>query len=516
MSHFKITSPLSAGDTSYREIYFIGCDAHIIGSTTTCYFVKFYAGLPFMIGKNKFQAASTPHEKTTLEKGMIVADVTLKLKGEEKKTFRTVLSPDDTNYESVKKNALQWFKMSEGVHYDSIVHEQITDLQTTTKKERRMTKKTEKQETGLAVFESEARKIMFPEIPKVMEIGGVTFSADLIRKEVEEVKKLKIEIINPDDTVEVAEAKKKVYEELVEKRKQLVKTRTAPENFRKDVVSPLNKWMKDLKSQTDEYGKIAKEGEDHCAEQIEIWDNYEAEQERLRLEELQKKIDARIADLQSVGGILNRESLHWTFDHNPAKIVENPTLEDADDSEWNGLMAELEASLKKQKEEQAKKEEEFAAAKNAVYNARLQMIQLLGGYEQNLAGGYTKNGHLLTDDQIRNTPDADWMPLLTSHSTPKVVDNPFSQTSENTNAVPPYESPVVANPFAVFEQPSTQPEAEAYVPHTIWDVPFVEKGLGKTKIRLFPIENEAIAKEGIGEVVFDGKWDVNLMFVIYK
>ena len=134
-------------------------------------------------------------------------------------------------------------------------------------------------------------------------------------------------------------------------------------------------------------------------------------------------------------------------------------------------------------------------------------------------GIWIKNGHALTDEQIRTTPETDWMALLTSHNTPKVIDNPFAQV-EREIGQPQEQS---SNPFSQFEQPATPTDAEPeqeeekpFVPHTIWDVPFVEKELGKTKIRLFPIENEAIATEGIGEVVFDGKWDVNLMFIIYK
>lgn len=535
MSHFKVVTSLTASDTQYNEIDFKGCDAEIVNELNSCYIVKFYSGIPFMIGKEAFKKAAQPQQKPQLDESMTVADVTLWSGDIRIKTYRTLLPPDDPEYLSVKRNALMWFKLTHGQHYDRITHESVNQIsnnsnKTTMAKKATTTETTENTETGVTLFEDQAKKVNLPAIPKVMTIGGVEFSEAAIKKEVDAVKKIKLEIILPTDTVEVAEAKRKVYEELDKKRREFVKTRTQPEAFRKEAVKPVTNWAKSLKAQTDAYGNLAKEGELHCAEQIEIWDNYEAEQARIEAERVQKIVDARTADLQSVAGILNRDSLHWTFEHMPSKLVENTFLEEADDSEWNGLMAELEASLKKQKDEQAKKEEEFAAAKNAVYNARLQMIQLLGGYEQNLAGGYTKNGHLLTDDQIRSTPDADWMPLVLSHNTPKEVTNPF------TTAVPVQQeqraetgtAPAATNPFAQFVQAveesvaeqeptaETQSEPESVLPHTIWDYTFVEKTLGKTTLRIFPIENQAEAVKNIGTIAFDGAWDNGLMFIIYK
>lgn len=387
--------------------------------------------------------------------------------------------------------------------------------------------------TGVVLFEDQAKEVNLPAIPKVMTIGGVEFSEAAIKKEVDAVKKIKLEIILPTDTVEVAEAKRKVYEELDEKRKKFVKTRTQPEAFRKEASKPITDWAKDLKAQTDAYGDLAKEGELHCAEQIEIWDNYEAEQARIEAERVQKIVDARTADLQSVAGILNRDSLHWTFEHMPSKLVENTFLEEADDSEWNGLMAELEASVKAKKEKEAAERAEFEAAKGAVFNARIQMLQLVGGYENPEQGVYTKNGHTLTDDQIRSTSDADWMPLVLSHNTPKEVTNPFAAPAQTQQEAPA--QAVSTNPFeqfvqAIEEDPGTvyvenkavkigetiPVRQESFLPHTIWDMPYVEKVLGKTTLRIFPIEHQAEGAKNIGDIAYDGKWDNGLMFIIYK
>lgn len=536
MSHYKITSSLTASDTSYNEIEFKGCDAEVTGETSTCYFVKFYSGLPFMIGKDKFRASSTPQPKPKEDKNMEVADITLLKDGAKIKTYRGVLSPDDPEYLSVKKNVLTWFKLTHGQHYDRITHESVNQIsnnsnKTTMAKKATTTETTEN--TGVVLFEDQAKKVNLPAIPKVMTIGGVEFSEAAIKKEVDAVKKIKLEIILPTDTVEVAEAKRKVYEELDEKRKKFVKTRTQPEAFRKEASKPVTDWVKSLKSQTDAYGNLAKEGELHCAEQIEIWDNYEAEQARIEAERVQKIVDARTVDLQSVAGILNRDSLHWTFEHMPSKLVENTFLEEADDSEWNGLMAELEASVKAKKEKEAAERAEFEAAKGAVFNARIQMLQLVGGYENPQQGVYTKNGHTLTDDQIRSTSDADWMPLVLSHNTPKEVTNPFAASAQTQQEAPA--QAVSTNPFeqfvqAIEEDPGTvyvenkavkigetiPVRQESFLPHTIWDVPYVEKALAKTTLRIFPIEHQAEGAKNIGDIAYDGKWDNGLMFIIYK
>lgn len=463
---------------------------------------------------------------------MVVADITLLKDGAKIKTYRGVLSSNDPKYAEVKKNVLTWFKLSEGVHYDTITHEQVTELETKSNTTTEMAKKATTTETtentGVVLFEDQAKKVNLPAIPKVMTIGGVEFSEEAIKKEVDAVKKIKLEIILPTDTVEVAEAKRKVYEELDKKRKEFVKTRTAPAKFYTDVSKPLRLWNTNLKAQTDAYGDVAKEGELHCAEQIEIWDNYEAEQARIEAERVQKIVDARTADLQSVAGILNRDSLHWTFEHMPSKLVENTFLEEADDSEWNGLMAELEASVKAKKEKEAAERAEFEAAKGAVFNARIQMLQLVGGYENPQQGLYTKNGHTLTDEQIRSTSDADWMPLVLSHNTPKEVTNPFAAPAQTQQEAPA--QAVSTNPFEQFvqaiepkaEEPAEQTisevaaQEESFLPHTIWDMPYVEKVLGKTTLRIFPIEHQAEGAKNIGDIAYDGKWDNGLMFIIYK
>lgn len=419
---------------------------------------------------------------------------------------------------------------SKGLHYSHLSVKTIKEHNKMAK-----TTKTE-QTTELAVFEEKAKAITLPEIPKVMNIGGLEFSEAEIEKAVKEVKKIKVDVPKPDDTVKVAEEKRKVYEQLVEKKNQFVKTRTAPDKFRTEITKPINDWTKKLKAQTDSFGNIAKQGQEHCEAEIFIWENWEAEQERIKQEATQKLVNARTVDLQNVAGILNPQSLHWTFEHAPSKIVENMFLESADDSEWNGLMKDLEDSFEADKEKKIKEKADFEAAKNAVFNTRLQMLQLVGGYDNPATGVYTKNGHTLSEDQIRNTPEIEWLPLVMSHN--EALANPFnnvSPVSQETASVS--NDPITSNPFAQFAKPAeveTTAEATGTVASpfdvssqdavsepveesvkTLWPVPFVEKELGKTVLRIFPVDNQGLAMEGIHDVKFDGSWDNGLMFIIY-
>lgn len=436
-----------------------------------------------------------------------------------KSTYTVVFDDDSTRSEEqqVEDFLLRVYKWKKGLQYDYLKVKTIKTHNNMAKKE----SKTEE----LALFESQAKKIILPEIPEVMEIGGLNFSEKEIQKAVDEIKKVTVEVPLETDTVKVAEEKKKVYESLLEKKSQFVKTRTQPNNFRDAVMKPINAWSRSFKAQIDKYGAIAKEGQDHCESQIFVWENWQEEQDRLEKERIQKIVDKRRAELQAAGGTVNIESLHWTFDHTPSKIVENSSLEEMDDSEWNGLLKELEEAFEADKAKKEKEKEEFEAAKTAVYNARLQMLQLAGGYESK-DGSFFKNGHKLTEDQIKNTPEADWFPLVMSHN--QAVVNPFSTTESTVKEEPAEEAPVSSNPFAKFVNAAATPPAEnvdgpvldqeptADHVTTSWELhSFVEKELAKTKLRIFPSANQAKAMEGVHNIKFEGTFDNDLMFIIY-
>lgn len=453
------------------------------------------------------------------------------------KEFPTIImkrDPDPINTAVQKLSEL--YKWELNVDYDHFI---ITDKHTgqklhTKTKTTEMTKKTtpikDVQRTEeLSVFADRAKSINLPAIPDVMLIGGLEYSEKLLRTEVSEVKKITLK--NNED--------KETYNVLLEKRKQLVKTRTAAEAFRKDVVKPLADWQKDLKAKTDLFGSIAIEGQDHCDAQIKIYEDWEAEQERLKQEALDKIINARIADLQSVQGILNPASGHWTFIHMPSKLVEHSFISTADDSEWNGLMKDLELSMQAEQDRITAEKAESEKNKNLVYTTRVQMLQLLG-YDQN-GDNFYKNGHSVTPEIIRDTADVDWPLLINSHNTAKQNTNPFDTSVTKTTAdvqntesfvkeePTEQQSNTPFNPFAAFISPQTgqtntvaveteKTQSEEKSATTLWLAPFVERVLNKTTLRIFPDEGLTEATEGITNesVTYSGRWENGINFILFK
>lgn len=488
------------------------------------------------------------------------------------KVTHTVIFEHEDEQAKAEAFLLRVYRWSKGVHYEEVFvktikeHGEKQGLDTTTditsgveyqepntspqyaskihqlNQDNTMAKQSTKATQEVAVFEETAKKILLPEIPDTMVIGGIEISEAKIKEAVKAVKEIQVDVPKPEDTVAVADEKKKVYEGLVEKKNQFVKTRTSADKFRKEISDPLNKWVKELKAKTDSFGNAAKEGQDHCESQIYIWENWEAEQERIRMEAVQKIVDARVADLQSVQGIVNRDSLHWTFPHLPSKIVEPTFIESADDSEWNGLMKELEDSFKA---EQAKAEQEkqaLVAAQQAVFNARVQILQLMQ-YEA-VGDTFSKNGHVVTQEQIKSLTDAEWMPFLTSHNTPKENINPFAnkeveQPAAQANPNPftsgsannpnpftggeaafssgsPFGSPENATPAQEIEEepsPITFDDVAVYLfGENKWEDKVVSD---KSSVRIFDQRNRDKAEEGLS-ITYEARFDNGLGLFIYK
>lgn len=508
----------------------MGCNAYIMAETGNTYSVRFHVGTPYIVSKEIFMANTKPGIVKDMNYHEI-HDITLLLNGVQKKTYRGVLFGHEDELSRIKENALRWFNLEYGVHWDdysSVIRHTVGEKQSLNQiTAKQMAKKTttEVATTAQSEFELRSKEIGLPTIPSTMVIGGVTFSEELIKKELDEVKKIKVEAPLPTDTREMIEEKKKVYDLIVKKKGEFVKTRTQPEKFRTEISKPLNAWIKELKSRTDSFGALAKEGEQYCLDQAKIYEDWEAEQERIKADAEAELVKRRTLDLQSVLGIVNPQSLHWTFKHNPM-LVEHSEIVSMDDSEWNGVMKELEDSYKAAEAQAEADRQALIAAQNGVITARTQMLQLMQ-YAFDGSALYSKNGHTVNAADISKYSDADWMGLLTSHNTPKeAAPNPFG-TGQTSNVAPnPFNTPAQAqpvqeqpaqpafnNPFAqgaqLFgapidqpvveqqEQPAVQEEGHSvafgvFVTFTE-EKPFSEFVLNKSTIRIYPIDNEAHA-----------------------
>lgn len=511
---------------------FIGCTAEIFHELPSKVAVKFYGGSPVMLDKEYFFASVEESTEKEMQYHDIL-DVTIfqrKPNTEDEiyptQVVRIIALEGEDHQQKAEQRLKELFNYTKGLNYHSFEIKVVESIGNKLNN-KKMAKKTEVTETSVSVFEQAAEKINLPAIPKVMNIGGLEFSEEAIKKEVDAVKKILIK----DPSLPESQ---KVYQELVKKKNEFVKTRTAPEKFRKDISAPINSWVKELKAQTDAYGALAQEGQAHCEEQIAIFENWEAEQKRLEQEAQEKMLHERREQLQLAGGQMNVSSLSWTFEHSPEKLIENHDLVDMDESDFNKLLSDLETAHAEHDLKEQAKRQALQAASQALVSARKQILQLMQYAETDK--GFEKNGHVVTDDDIINLSDVDWMAFLQSHNTPKESVNPFQTTA-------PVESPGVAthvNPFFTTEthQPEANPfqqpvksesvnpfasvpeEAPAAAPvsldslfegQSMIDVDISEK----SRIRLFQTKDLVQAHKGV-TVSFTADFGNGLSIVIYK
>lgn len=446
----------------------------------------------------------------------------------------TTIAFDDEDPEIKAEEYLQkrhgWKK---GFHYNSIKIE-VKEI-VNNKQNIEMAKKTiateATNETGVVLFEQQAGNINLPAIPKVITIGGLEFSEELIKKEVDEIKKLVMTEPKDTDTAPIIAERKKLYDFLKDSKNKFVKTRTAPENFRKEAVKPLNEWSKNLKAQTDAFGVLAKEGEEHCLTQMAILENWEAEQERLEREREEILIKERSQQLTDLGGVKNFESEHWTFPYALHIVVEKEQL--ASEFGWEETLKEITEYF-----DQHNKAKEAEEAKNkqiveSLFNARVMVLDMM--QYQRSGDTFSKNGYTLSKEDILSLTDAGFQSKIQQHNITQDTQQQtggfgggfggsFSNQKTETSS-----EPAPTNAFAQFAQtPTVSPSEpikeedtyEYYLATTQWTTPYVEKEMQATTIRVAPIENrESILAElsGFGkQIVYNEELGLGLFYVIFK
>ncbi len=462
------------------------------------------------------------------------------------KAIRSIFFEDDDLYSESEKILSRLLKLNLGIDYDkielSLVSKQGTKINNHIKSTEMATEK-ENKETGLSLFEEQAKKLTLPAIPKVMTIGGIKFSEEEIKKEVEEVKKIKVQVPLPTDTQAEVDKKVKVYKDLKDKRNKFVKTRTAPDNFRKELTKPIADWQKNLKAQTDSYGAIAKEGEEYCDSQIAIYENYLEEQERLQREAIELRVKERSQQLSEYQAVKNFDSGHWTLPYAPHILIESDSLEQEEG--WNEIIAELEveyATFKQKQEEDKRKLDESA---KALVGARTMLLDMMG--YKSFGDSFVKNGFVIKTADISTYSDEDWKNLLSSHNAPApestapeteqqpaVASNPFAATPV-TNSNPFAQAQPVqqsVNPFAVNQPEVHEPVFEGQnvasemIQQTAYHVanfseenPFYEANLKVSTLRVY---HKAYTERSINipnrdeRITFSGDLSSDLGFIIYK
>lgn len=529
---YLVTGNLIAGSATGPEINYKGCTATIFHELPQSYAVVFYAGTPVLIPKKDFMESTKEIEPEELPV-YVPVNVTLSLNSLHVQRFRTIVFHNEDTEEKVKSTALRVFKLKYGVNYNTIKYE-FTNL----KSEPTMTKQTEKTEAtenatpaeaGVSLFEEQATKVSLPAIPTAFTLGGIEVSIDSINKKVEEVKKLKL----ADQT------DKKTYDLIKKKATELQKTRTATQKFRTAVAKPINAWLKTLKTNVeDNIAAAVKPGEDHCAEQMKIYEDWEAKQERLENERIEKLVQSRRELLQAIGGEMNVASFSWYFKYSGV-LIENEELATWSDEEFTEVYNDLERNYKAYQEAELKKQQEAQEAKGLVVATRKQMLQLMQYTENN--GVYSKNGWTLSEAEIANSDEAAWMQLMMQHNTPKPTPaSPFAVPSNPTAATeaaaqPSTSAPSGFSPFAVAmsqPEPAAQeaqsapvevdtPELVQFTQEDALNLLFPENKyyfdfpLKQTTVRVFPTGAKEQASDGV-QIAYAGDYPNGISFIIFK
>lgn len=463
-----------------------------------------------------------------------IHDAHLSLNGVHIKTFRTVLDKNDTEYDNIKKNVSMWFNLTHNTHYNEIKTELVNKIENTEK----MAKKTLTQnveaeeatteqqatETGLIAVDLLENKINLPAITKEFTLGGVKISTDLIKKEVAKV--LKMTLSSPSD--------KAKYEEIKAENQKLVKTRTSTKKAREEACRPITNWVSNLKKTVqDDIAEALKPGEDHCKAQMEIYENWEAEEKKKEEAATEARLKERSQLLSNIQGVKNFDSGHWSFPYAPHLIIEQSSLES--EFGWDDAYEEIKKefedySLKKSEEE--KKSSQMA---ESLINSRKMILEMMSYTEAN--GNYLLNGHVVTPNHIKDLTDAEWKELINSHKVAKKQEtNPFAALGGGSSTPAPTPNDNVApttfsggifttsepakttNPFeiAIAETANTNVQV-VHGQVTNWgDKTFVDHRMPNTTLRIFPTELKEEAVTPDLEIGIQGSFDINLSFIIFK
>lgn len=529
---YTITKSLSVAESDGKETDYLGCTATVMHELPHSVAVKFYGGLPVLISKPAFKKSAKEIKEEEMIKYHEIYEVSLYIDNTFIKRFRTIFFEGDDIQQKAKAIIQKLYKLQYNKDYNLINTSFIESIG-----EKIMSKKEEattieigeevKDTKAVIPFEEAVKKIYLPEIPNSFILGGVEISTAAIKKKSAEVLKIKL----------ADEKDKATYERLKKHASELTKTRTSTKKFREDTSKKVNAWNKNFKKIVqDDIEEALKPAEDHCAAQIKIYTDYEAEQLRLEEERKEKQVQDRRVLLQAVGGDMNIASFSWTFKHHAA-LIENSDLEEWADVEFDTLHQELQASYQAQLKKEQEAKEDADKTKTLFINTRKQMLQLMG---YTLEGNeYLKNGHRLPETAVATLSEDGWMEMLTMHNTPvEQAPSPFAKaqtapapasasapTQSTGGGFNPFGSkPVQPVPVAQSEptafggtvsQEAKEVTREEALAVLFEGIDHVEFALTNTTVRLFPTSSKEKALEGV-QPVFQGDFSNDLSFTIYK
>lgn len=373
-------------------------------------------------------------------------------------------------------------------------------------------------------------QIVVPEVPQTINVYGVEINNDKLRKEVAEIKGMKIDGITDKAGYDLAKEKLTIIRKL----------RTNSEKWRKETTAPMLKFQKDLKAVVDTTGEICKEAETHLETIIKPIDDY-VEEQRLAAEKAKDALaETRAQEIVSVGGLYDGKGT-YNFGFDAALFVLQDSLRDLTDEEYEEMMQPIRAgwNAEQEKDAQAKQAQqaEAEAGKQALQILKDKTIKfrtkelIFEDFEEKAPGVWKKENITVTQEQLENLSDDNWEALLAGKlSNEAVGEAPVEGTpAANTsafNSVSDFmtdedEPAVEQNPIAEVEQEeATSEERNSVYSRKFTEAsPFIELAIGKNFLmRYYTAEFEYEANSDIDPqtIAQSGTLDGNLIYILIK
>jgi len=400
-------------------------------------------------------------------------------------------------------------------------------------------------QTGAAVVKFE-EKINVPVIPATLNINGVELNITKLKKEVDTVKKMKINGLGDE----------KGYNEATAKLKELRKLRTGSEAWRKKVMAPVLKFQKDLKKQIDDAGDLCEEAEKYLEAEIKPIDDAILIARQKAEEAKDELAKTRTAELIAVGGVHDGVGT-INFPLDPGLFVLSEDLRTLVDEAY--LVTYYEAKRLFDDEQtrlqgiEDEKQQEQLKLKSQVEDLNAERTEFrkeqleMKGYSFVEERGFYNETIVITEEQIRTLDAAAWKALLNPPvvEVPEVKEetedekdkakgigkyNPFAGVSigfdvepEIAAEVPLFDASEFTDeeePFQSFAEPEAPVEVEKVITRTLVfseSKPFVEFIVGNGfKMRIHPLEYDHLCRTEDGIGVGDGSVNEQLRFQLIK
>lgn len=356
---------------------------------------------------------------------------------------------------------------------------------------------------------------------------------------------------------------KKNYDLVKKAKSDLLKTRTALTNVAKnDVIDPINKWLKNYKGGLDEVSEALLAGQKKMEAKLKEIDDAFALEEQRKEEAAQARIQGRVSGLSNLGGVFSPENGTYTFPYDTGLLINSLQLKDWEDEEYNAFIDDVVASWNteqtrlQQIEDAANAEKERILTLGSQLTDREKAVQekqiKLRNKELTMAGAeqsgktWVYNDQTVHADDIANLGDDEWddlmvritaqpdHPAIAEELTPEEEANIEQVQSHDqqheilqatADAIPfevediEFESVVAEN--SGLQVPLVSEMGSTVVVELLFnkEQPFIDHIFLKSILRIYPVEYELEANDGISQGdLFDAGdlADTDLKFLFIK